>query len=514
MTAKAAAPPRSRVSKARAGASLRVTVVRLAVGAGLECHWPAADWPALLECAISERCASLGWLRSSDAIRSQAPRSVAASWRAEALGAGELAAAQVDELTELIEHLEGLGITSVVMKGHPFALLVHGDVSARPSFDVDLYVPLEQRQAAHNALLGSGWQHLEGEAPAEGTYRRTTTSRSPHLELHSSLLDDPIVAHLPAPAAQSMRIDVRGSQIPVHNGDFLPVFLAVHLAKHDAVPLLWWLDYTALWNSLDKQRRARVRVIADRHGLAGFVSWAERGVSLVERIVRGPEEEATRALSLLDEMHIGRNALRVARLVSGWRSRAAVIFGWLVPPAIRRSPGNLARFTLRRLARQIVPAGRAQQPPTPNVPPSSSRVLEVPADVLASVIRETTSAGGSTWLKVRGTSMLPTIPRIAEVRVDPVPRLGLRRGDVALVEQSGSGLVMHRVVRLRGGTVELKGDNRFEADAPVELHSVIGVAGQIRIGNETIPVPREPAASLRFTVGRWHTFLRRRVFSA
>jgi len=191
-----------------------------------------------------------------------------------------------------------------------------------------------------------------------------------------------------------------------------------------------------------------------------------------------------------------------------------VTFAWLLPPTIRRSPGHIARFTIRRLVRRIVPTARPQQPQTPIVPPSSIRILEVPPDVVASVIRETTSAGGSTWIKVRGTSMLPTIPRIAEVRVDPVPRHGLRRGDVALVEQSGSGLVMHRVVRLRGDTVELKGDNRFEADAPVEFRSVIGVAGQIRVGTETVAVPREPAASLRFTVARWHTFLRRRVFSA
>lgn len=514
MTAGPAPRPLGAATDPHSRATHRTAVARLALGGEVDGDWPAGGWRAVFESARYERCASLAWLRSRATIRDRAPASVSGAWRAETLAAGELAAAQIGELAQLITTLESAAVTPVVMKGHPLAQLAYHDASVRPSFDIDIFVPLDQRKVAHIALLGSGWQHLEGEAPAEGTYRRTGHSRSPHLEVHSSLMDDALIAHLPTLEPERARISVGGHEIPAHVGDTLPVFLATHLAKHGGAPLLWWLDFATVWGSLDPEGRGRARKLAKERGLAGFLGWAELGASLVGEIVDGSQCEATAALARLDSMHAGRNTFRVVRLVHGTATRARVIGGWLVPPQIRGSAPTLLRWTMRRIGRLV----RSRRPPLrsrPHAPvPMPVRTLEVSPTLLASLVRDATSAGRSTWIKVRGTSMLPTIPRIAEVRVDPVPPAGLQRGDVALVDCPGAGLVMHRVLRIDNDTIHLKGDNRPQADPPVAREAVLGVAAELRTGGRSVVVRRLAIGSLRFYVARWRTLLARRALRA
>ena len=130
---------------------------------------------------------------------------------------------------------------------------------------------------------------------------------------------------------------------------------------------------------------------------------------------------------------------------------------------------------------------------------------------LASTVRQVVSGGGGAWIRVRGTSMLPTIPRVAEVFVTPVPAQGLSRGDVVLVDRAGAGLLMHRVVTVRDTAIHLRGDNRFEGDRPVDIRDVLGIATKVRVDGRVSSLGPHPRRSLRFALARCRTYMRRRL---
>ena len=507
--------PRRTDGPPEALARQRIAVVRLTFGAGTPAAVDERDWPGVLDRAVRERCGALAWLRSALAIRAHAPQAVIGRWRAHALEAGERAAAQADELHAVLATLSNADVEPIVLKGQPLAMMLYGDVSARPVFDIDLFVALRQRRVAHDVLLAAGWRHLDGLPPAEGTYQRIAPARMPHLEMHSSLLDDGLLAHLRSPEPKRTLIPVAGSLVPAHSDDSLPVFLAVHLAKHGRVPLLWWVDLATLWQRLSANERDAARALAAEHRLSRFLAWGERGVALLDTIAHGTEVEACSALAQLDAMHDGRNAYRVAGLVESGTERAFVTLGWLFPPRQRGSLRALARGAAQRAAKMMgaaapVRGSRHNQ----SDQGAFARTLELtPAD-LASTVRQVVSGGGGAWIRVRGTSMLPTIPRVAEVFVTPAPDRGLSVGDIVLVDRGDAGLLMHRVVAVSDSIVHLRGDNRFEGDRPVASVDIVGLATKVRVGGRVSALERRPRRSLRFVVARWHTRLRRRLAGA
>ena len=72
-----------------------------------------------------------------------------------------------------------------------------------------------------------------------------------------------------------------------------------------------------------------------------------------------------------------------------------------------------------------------------------------------------------------GDSMWPRIRRGVVVLIAPDGGDAVGRGDVALVSQ-GETLVLHRVVRMRGDQLLLKGDANRQVDGWVEKKCVMG----------------------------------------
>ncbi|NUQ20138.1 MAG: hypothetical protein HOQ09_04175, partial [Gemmatimonadaceae bacterium] len=112
----------------------------------------AVDWSRVFELAARERCASLVWIRNASLIRALAPADLAARWRGRTLSAGAAAREQVVELSDVVTALEAAGVAPIVLKGLPLSQLLYEDVSARPVTDIDLFVPVTQREAAHEEL--------------------------------------------------------------------------------------------------------------------------------------------------------------------------------------------------------------------------------------------------------------------------------------------------------------------------------------------------------------------------
>jgi hypothetical protein len=103
--------------------------------------------------------------------------------------------------------------------------------------------------------------------------------------------------------------------------------------------------------------------------------------------------------------------------------------------------------------------------------------------------------------------MLPSIPRGALVRIDPVPSDGVEKGDVVLSLTADGEPVIHRVLAISDTALTTRGDAAIHTDPPVPFGRVIGVATRVRDAAGERMITRRPRRSMAVTVLK----LRRRV---
>jgi hypothetical protein len=168
--------------------------------------------------------------------------------------------------------------------------------------------------------------------------------------VHSSLLH-PRLGYLKLPPPAVERITVEGVSVRAHGGALLPGYLAVHLATHQFVPLLWILDLATLWQGLDAHARDASLRAAERQGVDRYLAWALRRVDALDRLKDGDHSR----LPLL--------GLRATRRTAGhpmWRhlvlapsnaARRAALSDWVWPSWMREtygaSPVGFARRAIR-----------------------------------------------------------------------------------------------------------------------------------------------------------------------
>ncbi len=91
----------------------------------------------------------------------------------------------------------------------------------------------------------------------------------------------------------------------------------------------------------------------------------------------------------------------------------------------------------------------------------------------ADMAREHLAAGRPLRARAHGLSMWPCLRPGALVTVEPLGARPPRRGDVVLADFGGR-LVLHRVLRVAGDRLWLKGDARPSGDPPVAAGAVLG----------------------------------------
>ncbi|HEX2781630.1 MAG TPA: nucleotidyltransferase family protein [Gemmatimonadaceae bacterium] len=473
------------------------------------------DWPALLERAERERCAGLAWLRGASVLRALAPVEATSAWRASALRLGMAVGEQLEQLAELLRAFESSGVQAGVLKGFPLAQRLYGDPCVRPVADVDLYVPLAQRQAAHEALLASGFSHRSGEAPHEGCYHRAYGSKVLFAEVHSAVLDEVLLSHLKLPPPELRAMDVGGVRMYACDGPLLPVFLGLHLAKHSSVPLLWWVDFATLWTQLSDDERRAAGAVAHACGATRHLEWATRGVSYVLCMVESAPLEAAAAASALAAMHQRHVALRVMKLAASVADRARSLLAWVWPPQLRAAPiryfGHVVT-RLTQLARRIPRRTHAQRGEQLFVR-GYERALSMDDDELLGLARTVIDSGSTMWLRVRGRSMGATIPDGAIVLIEPIER-PLAKNDVVLAAYQGAKAVVHRIRDVCGDSIVLQGDAMATPDRPIHRSAVVGRVALVRLYDHTRPPTRRVGQTLRMTVRRLRGALARRVVSS
>ena len=479
------------------GASL---ALRLTLGLSVDAA-SAADWQLALSVATRERLVPLSWHRSAAGIRRRAPAPVTDAWRARALGGIAEAARAVGLLGEVVERLRGAGVEPVVLKGLPLAQRLHGDVALRPSGDLDLFIPAEERARADAALAASGWRRSYGTPPREAAYRRLEGGREQVVEVHSSLSDDNLLEHLRFPAPGWRETVVGTTAVRAHDDDLLAAYLATHLAKRAAPPLLWVVDVAVLWAELDPEERARARAAARRQRAERYL---ERALALAAALPAAAGG-APRALALLgfgeDGRHDGHNAIRVARLAANPVDAARVALAWAWPHPLRYRPAAYARAAADRIVRPRRPLATAvTRYATDRVEPPPAEALPVSAP-LHEAVRTLVEAGAPVWIRATGESMRPAIVPGTRVRLVPLPARTLLRGEVVLAALPSGATVLHRVRRERHGVVHLRGDNTAAPDVPVSRERVVALADALENGGRVRPVDHAAHLTLHALAG-------------
>jgi signal peptidase I len=118
----------------------------------------------------------------------------------------------------------------------------------------------------------------------------------------------------------------------------------------------------------------------------------------------------------------------------------------------------------------------------------------------AELIRGLLGDGEALHLTASGGSMRPLLRSGDRLRVEPLLRRGLQRGDVALVRREGA-FYAHRVARLDGARVVTRGDGCTFEDPPVPVHTVLGRVTGYQRGGASVALDR-PVGRLLSAVSR------------
>jgi hypothetical protein len=460
------------------------------------------EWSLTFQVAESERIAALAWHRKRDLICFSAPATVINRWRAHAMRVALQVEGLIAAVASAIAALKSAGVDPVVLKGPTLAQRLYGDAAVRPLADCDLFVPLQQRYAASEALFAAGWTSRIGEPPGEETFERWDGGQRNVIEVHSRVIDDPVLGHLKIPVEQT-NIDIGSWSLPAQTGDYLVASLAAHLAKHETVPLLWIVDYYTLWHSLNDEERSAARSAARRAGLIRHLEWALRLANDLPSTVAGGEAALER-LTALQRATGDLGRVRRLLLLSGSSLDAVrVLTGRLWPAEWRDSWARLPHYVLRRGAGWIARKTGLATPRTAKS--SAARALPVDEAGLAALLEETLGRGLALWIRPRGTSMEPAIPPAAQAHIVPISSRTVRPGDVVLARLRHGQFVLHRVQRIAGDQVQLKGDAMRRRDDIVPASAIIGICDQVEIEGAVYRIedrPRDNVALLASAAGR------------
>lgn len=322
--------------------------VAVSLALGLAEQRKPRDWGRVLAVARSERIAVLGWLRSGEYLRAHAPSEVISAWRATVFRADALARAQWHHVGLLVDRLQAAGLHPMVLKGLPLAARLYSYVGARVPCDIDLYIPPDERAAAHEVVSAAGWSGWAGDAPWDAAYAMRQDDRVLYLELHSSLTGDILTHCGPLPIASALW-EYEGTAVRAMVGDGLPVYLAANLAKHVPVPLISLFDLETLWAGLDQAHRTASMTVARTARLHHCMRWALAQANSLRDVARG-DRAAMRSLGLIGgQRQSVHGHFRLARLADSPIDAARVAGTWILPRASRKSLRHARLFWAQRL---------------------------------------------------------------------------------------------------------------------------------------------------------------------
>jgi phage repressor protein C with HTH and peptisase S24 domain len=100
-------------------------------------------------------------------------------------------------------------------------------------------------------------------------------------------------------------------------------------------------------------------------------------------------------------------------------------------------------------------------------------------------LRDLLAAGHTARFRASGDSMYPAIRSGDYLEIAPCDVSQLRLGDVILATTE-RGLTAHRIVRIRGARITMRGDNALRSDPSLGPEDVLGRVENVRTESATI----------------------------
>jgi hypothetical protein len=460
----------------------------------------AAEWDECAARAVDEGLTAIVWRHSSAEIQRSAPADVAARWRKNAIGIALRSRAQFDAVSRTVEALTADGLSPTVLKGIPLGQLIYGDYSVRPMVDCDLHLPLAERVKARAPLSRVGWRWVSGEPPAEESFEMTEPAWRCRLEVHSTVLDDPLLPHIRIPIERA-DVVIEGRSVPGHLGLFVACALAAHLAKHNPPRLLWILDFHLFWSRQTSEERSAAFHAAREIGLARHLRWAVRVSSTLRSAAESPVDLA-RIERLLRASWNAKRVFRLIRLSAGPLDALTVLGGRIWPVEWRRGWREIPSGVLRRSTGwfyrhaaldSTVDSGTASRTPALEFSTQATH-----ADRAAQQLR----AIGAIWVRISDGSMTPAVPIGAAARI--VREREPAVGDVVLARRIEGELFLSRLVHADDSSCSLRADS-LQRHEVVPCPSILGVCDAVDVGGRIWKIddrPRDVRGIVRALVGR------------
>jgi ribosomal protein S18 acetylase RimI-like enzyme len=343
-----------------------------------------------------------------------------------------------------------------------------------------------------------GWRLTSAQWPEEEKFERKVGDHYFVLEVHSSAIDDASLDHIRVPIEWAP-LKVGDYELPAHSGALVPAYLASHLLKHHEKPLLWALDITTLWESLNESEKTAALTAASDAGLSKHLDWAVRlAESIIEVADRGPE--AAGAIRIIQRALAVRSDFgRVAQLVVLSASPGAalrVIGGRVWPPAWRQgwraAPSYFTRRAVAWAYRHLVfelPASASQST-------VGELALSFDDEDCAPRLMAALRESGAVWVSSIGQSMAPAVPLFGYARIVAMADRMLKIGDVVAIRSSERQCALERVLRLEEDCVLVKPDAPLSKEHRVSRDTVLGICDMVQVGDSRVPIERRPYGNL------------------
>ena len=102
---------------------------------------------------------------------------------------------------------------------------------------------------------------------------------------------------------------------------------------------------------------------------------------------------------------------------------------------------------------------------------------------ISDVMLEVLKSGGEVRFTSNGWSMAPLLSNAGQQVVLKAPGGKVKKGDIAFYRRKGGQFVLHRVVRVKGNTFTMCGDNQVDFEPGITREQILAVmTGYIRDG--------------------------------
>jgi len=218
-------------------------------------HQPV-NWDILLQLAVHHRVYPLVYKTLSRLNNPAVPDHVLGLLRQKYRENAMQAISMTGETIRIVKRLENHGICAVVLKGTPLSWRLYGDITIRPSRDIDILVSTDELKKTIGILENEGYRRIYTEhilTPRQlQIISKKAVNHSNHfvyqhnekkiyLEIHWKLGNH--VHALPLPTGRNIkRIEVAGILLPVLSDEELLLYLILHGAGHGWYRLRWLID--------------------------------------------------------------------------------------------------------------------------------------------------------------------------------------------------------------------------------------------------------------------------------